>query len=48
MTDTVLRLSRAFGLSERVWLNVQTDYDIELARDENGSELSHMERLIPA
>jgi proteic killer suppression protein len=47
-TDTALRLSQAFGLSERFWLNLQTDYDIELAHDENNPELGHVERLIPA
>jgi addiction module HigA family antidote len=47
-TDTALRLSQALGLSERFWLNLQTDYDIELAHDENDPELSHVERLIPA
>jgi addiction module HigA family antidote len=47
-TDTALRLSQAFGLSERFWLNLQTDYDIELAHDENDPELSNVERLIPA
>ena len=32
-TDTALRLSRYFGLSERFWLNVQTRYDIETEKD---------------
>lgn len=32
-TDTALRLSRYFGLSERFWLNLQTHYDIELQKD---------------
>ncbi|AYG02193.1 HigA family addiction module antitoxin [Gryllotalpicola protaetiae] len=45
-TDTALRLSQAFGLSERFWLNLQTDYDIELAHDENDPELSQVERLV--
>ena len=31
--DTTLRLSRYFGLSERFWLNLQTRYDLELAKD---------------
>jgi addiction module HigA family antidote len=31
--DTALRLSRHFGLSERFWLNLQTRYDLELAKD---------------
>src|SRR3989337_341265 len=32
-TDTGLRLSRYFGLSERFWLNLQTHYDIEIQKD---------------
>ncbi len=31
--DTALRLSRYFGLSERFWLNMQTHYDLEVAKD---------------
>ncbi len=31
--DTALRLARFFGTSERFWLNLQTDYDLELERD---------------
>jgi addiction module HigA family antidote len=31
--DTALRLARYFGLSERFWLNLQTRYDLELAKD---------------
>jgi addiction module HigA family antidote len=31
--DTALRLSRYFGLSERFWLNLQTRYDLEVAKD---------------
>lgn len=31
--DTALRLSRYFGLSERFWLNLQTRYDLEIAKD---------------
>lgn len=31
--DTALRLSRYFGLSERFWLNLQTQYDIEVQKD---------------
>ncbi len=47
-TNTALRLSRAFGLSERYWLNIQNDYDIELEHDEHGADLARVERLIPA
>ena len=47
-TDTALRLSRAFGLSERYWLNIQNDYDIEREHDEHDDELATVELLIPA
>jgi plasmid maintenance system antidote protein VapI len=38
-TDTALRLSQAFGLSERYWLNIQNDYDIELEHQEHDADL---------
>ena len=47
-TDTALRLSQAFGLSERYWLNIQNDYDIELEHDQHDDELAQVERLISA
>ena len=31
--DTGLRLSRYFGLSERFWLNLQIQYDLEVTKD---------------
>ncbi|WP_419649684.1 HigA family addiction module antitoxin, partial [Thiolapillus sp.] len=30
--DTALRLARYFGTSAEFWLNLQTDYDLRLAR----------------
>ena len=30
--DTALRLARYFGTSERFWLGLQADYDLEEAR----------------
>ena len=30
--DTALRLARYFGMSERFWLGLQTDYDLEATR----------------
>ena len=30
--DTALRLARYFGTSERFWLGLQTDYELEEAR----------------
>ncbi|MDY0096549.1 MAG: HigA family addiction module antitoxin [Candidatus Vecturithrix sp.] len=32
--DTALRLSRYFGLSERFWMNLQSRYDLETAKDQ--------------
>ncbi len=37
--DTVLRLARFFGTTERFWLNLQAQYDLELARDRLGERL---------
>ena len=31
--DTALRLARFFGTSAEVWMNLQTHYDLEVARD---------------
>jgi addiction module HigA family antidote len=45
--DTGLRLSRALGLSERYWINIQTDYDIEIEHDLHKEELRQVEVLVP-
>ena len=37
--DTALRLARYFGTSERFWLNLQAQYDLEVERDELGPRL---------
>ena len=37
--DTALRLARYFGSSERLWLNLQTRYDLEVAKDRLGQRL---------
>jgi antitoxin HigA-1 len=37
--DTALRLSRFFGTSEPFWLNLQTQYDLEMAKDRLGNRL---------
>ncbi len=45
-TETGLRLSRALGMSERFWINVQADYDIELEHDIHEDDLNRVEVLI--
>ena len=37
--DTALRLARYFGMSERFWLNLQSRYDLEVAKDRLGDRL---------
>jgi addiction module HigA family antidote len=37
--DTALRLSRFFGTSERFWLNLQNQYDLDIERDRLGDRL---------
>jgi len=34
--DTALRLARYFGTSERFWLNLQSQYDLDAERDRIG------------
>lgn len=31
--DTALRLARFFGTSEELWMNLQSQYDLDVARD---------------
>lgn len=37
--DTALRLARYFGTSPQFWLGLQTDYDLDTAKDVLGSRL---------
>ena len=37
--NTALRLARYFGTTERYWLNIQSQYDLETERDRLGSSL---------
>ncbi len=43
--DTAVRLARVFGTSERFWLGLQTDYDLEEARRVIGRKIAHIERI---
>lgn len=46
--DTALRLSRAFGTSDRFWLNLQNRYDLEVALEAHGTELDQIHPLVHA
>jgi addiction module HigA family antidote len=37
--DSALRLARYFGTSERFWLNLQSQYDLDVVSDRIGSRL---------
>jgi addiction module HigA family antidote len=39
--DTALRLARFFGTSERFWLGLQADYDLEEARRAAGVRIAN-------
>ena len=42
-TETGLRLSRALGTSERFWINIQADYDIEVEHDTHEDDLNRID-----
>jgi addiction module HigA family antidote len=39
--DTALRLARYFDTSAHFWLNLQRDYDLEVAQDERLARIRH-------
>lgn len=43
--DTALRLSRALGTSAELWLNLQTDYDVQIAMRQLGKTLDKIARV---
>ena len=45
--DTALRLSKAFGTTAQMWLNLQNSYDMRVAKQEIGKELAGIERIRP-
>ena len=45
--DTALRLAAALGTSEKFWLGLQADYDLDNAR-KLVSDTQHIERLVAA
>lgn len=45
-TDTALRLSKALGVDDRFWINIQIDYDLEIQRDLHGDDLAKVVTLV--
>ena len=40
--DTALRLGRYFGMSAAFWMNLQSAYELDLARRENGKAIQRI------
>ena len=45
--DTALRLGQYFGMSPDFWMSLQSAYELDLARRENGPEIRKIPRLRP-
>ncbi|MGY2053111.1 HigA family addiction module antitoxin [Methylobacterium sp. JK268] len=43
--DTALRLGRYFGMDPQVWINLQSDYDLERSQREIGDALERIRPL---
>ena len=41
--DTALRLAKALNTSPQLWLNLQTDYDVQLTKREIGKSLEKIQ-----
>jgi addiction module HigA family antidote len=42
--DTALRLSQYFGMSADFWMNLQTAYELDLARQQHGKAIKRIPR----
>jgi addiction module HigA family antidote len=40
--DTALRLGKYFGMSSEFWMNLQTAYDLDLARQHSAKEIARI------
>ena len=45
-TETALRLSKALGVDDRFWNNIQTDYDLEVERDRHADDIAKVTSLV--
>jgi addiction module HigA family antidote len=42
--DTALRLGRYFGMTADFWMNLQSAYELDVARNENGKAIDRIPR----
>ena len=45
LADTALRLAKALGTTAQLWLNLQNDYDIQIAKRDLGKLLDRIETV---
>jgi addiction module HigA family antidote len=45
--ETALRLARYFGTSPQFWLGLQTDYDLDITKEELGARLEQEVKVHP-
>ncbi len=43
--DTALRLARYFGTSAQYWMNLQTNYELKVAEEEQGADILSIDPL---
>jgi plasmid maintenance system antidote protein VapI len=43
--DTALRLAKALGTTAQLWLNLQNDYDVQIAKRDLGEILDRIETV---
>ncbi|WP_315722297.1 MULTISPECIES: HigA family addiction module antitoxin [unclassified Bradyrhizobium] len=43
--DTALRLAKALDTTPELWLNLQTDYDVQIAKRSLGKSLDRIETV---
>ena len=46
-TDTALRLGQYFGMAADFWMNLQTAYELDLAREQHGKEIQRIPKPGP-
>jgi addiction module HigA family antidote len=44
--DTALRLAKAFGTSAQLWMNLQCQYDLEMAERDIGRSIAKIEPVV--
>jgi antitoxin HigA-1 len=45
--DTALRLARYFGTTPQVWMNLQSKYELEVAKAKNAAEIEQRVQVRP-